>query len=418
MNLDYFKMTPVRNLSTDVELNNVSIRDLVDLIRNENVQHYVNQLYNFDRDENVNITNIKRAFKVIKSHVERFNRKRLLVQNNNVDVEVLHHQEIQKSLFNFQISNCIDEDTGENIQNASCVAIYNSIGQFYDDRKLKRYLNYLKDNNLHDILSSVNHSWKDYYNRAEYVPLNVFRTLYDGEYYFAKSINKQGYKEYGIGEVFVIAILEHIALQKQNNSISFTIDKLSLSESEIDFQVSSNEAYQTENGALLPSMRIYSKDDGETGISISSMIKFRYSVEREEYLYFYTRKDKNLDIHEKVSFNHTVSENTFVEKFSAIKDIYYNYQNIVTDIDLFSQVGNLQELLARLEQKIESNNSPFREVQSVRDLFKRDSIRHIENLASLLEYCGQIETLELDYDIESKLRYLISNLLIYNKADY
>ena len=66
-------------------------------------------------------------------------------------------------------------------------------------------------------------------------------------------------------------------------------------------------------------------------------------------------------------------------------------------------------------QKIINNNSPFKGVQKLKDLFQRSTSQHIDNLAKLLEICQKAEMIDMDYDLKFKLRYLISNVLLYGK---
>ena len=71
-----------------------------------------------------------------------------------------------------------------------------------------------------------------------------------------------------------------------------------------------------------------------------------------------------------------------------------------------------------IEEKIISNNSPFKEVKELKSLFTRSTSQHIDNLAKLLEVCQKAEMINMDYDIKFKLRYLISNVLLYGKNSY
>lgn len=76
------------------------------------------------------------------------------------------------------------------------------------------------------------------------------------------------------------------------------------------------------------------------------------------------------------------------------------------------------ELRAKIEEKVISNNSPFKGITELKKLFERSASQHIDNLAKLLEICQKAEMVDMDYDLKFKLRYIISNTLLYGKNNY
>mgnify|MGYP003563789231 FL=1 len=90
----------------------------------------------------------------------------------------------------------------------------------------------------------------------------------------------------------------------------------------------------------------------------------------------------------------------------------------IKDFKGIANTNTPDELRAKIEEKIISNNSPFKEVKELKSLFTRSTSQHIDNLAKLLEVCQKAEMINMDYDIKFKLRYLISNVLLYGKNSY
>lgn len=76
---------------------------------------------------------------------------------------------------------------------------------------------------------------------------------------------------------------------------------------------------------------------------------------------------------------------------------------------------NYDELRAKIEERVTNRNSPFTNITQLVDLFKKEKVGHVDNLTSLLRLCGKAEMLDIDFDLKFKLRYIISNVLLYGK---
>ena len=55
-------------------------------------------------------------------------------------------------------------------------------------------------------------------------------------------------------------------------------------------------------------------------------------------------------------------------------------------------------------------------MRQLKDLFKRSTNVKVDNIATLLVLCGKAELLDMDYDLKFKLRYIISDILLYGKT--
>lgn len=104
--------------------------------------------------------------------------------------------------------------------------------------------------------------------------------------------------------------------------------------------------------------------------------------------------------------------------------MFGNQQNdkirIVKDDYFFLKQAKTPDILrAKIEHMLESNNSPFKNVKALRDLFKRENTGHVDNLVKLLQLCGKAEMIDINHELKFRLRYLISNVLLYgnNKLD-
>lgn len=84
----------------------------------------------------------------------------------------------------------------------------------------------------------------------------------------------------------------------------------------------------------------------------------------------------------------------------------------------YSKANSYDELRAKIEHKIKNTNSPFRKVKKLADLFSREKTGQINNLETLLKICAASNEIKIEYDLKFKLRYLISNVLLYNSNNY
>src|SRR5690606_34963619 len=123
-------------------------------------------------------------------------------------------------------------------------------------------------------------------------------------------------------------------------------------------------------------------------------------------------KDK---IEYKLSVSHTAGIDTVLKTFDNLHSVIYSINDYVKEFKGIASTHKPDQLRAKIEEKIISHNSPYKDVKELKDLFKRSTSQHIDNLAKLLEICQKAEMIDMDYDLKFKLRYLISNVLLYGK---
>ena len=127
-----------------------------------------------------------------------------------------------------------------------------------------------------------------------------------------------------------------------------------------------------------------------------------------------TKKEKPSNLVE----HHYEAVKNAVSQFKKVYNTIYSVDDYVKDFKGIAKTHSPDELRAKIEEKIVNNNSPFKGVQKLKDLFQRSTSQHIDNLANLLEICQKAEMIDMDYDLKFKLRYLISNTLLYGKNNY
>lgn len=386
--------------------------ELIGLIQNEEVKDYVIMKYELNEEVKIEFEKIDLLIPIIKKYVNRFSLIRLITTDNKVTTSFANNE------YNDVIFKIKDAKfDGVEVDELDAIGIYDSINMFYDGRRLSQYVNYLK-NGLRDpsLLSAVNKSWDTYYEKKDReLKPRVYRVLSDeaNNEYFLKGINSEKYKEYGVAETFVLTILELHKLSKIKNE-RFQLSAIALSESKIEIILRASNNTQIEKlGYVYPSITVRNEDQGNVSIGFYSSLEFKLAnVDENGTLHFFPNRQVK-DIKTQKTYDHRVTVQTFVDSYLDIGTFFHDASSFKDDFYFLKNSKSPDELRAKIEEKIVSNRSPFKGIKQLKDLFTRDKVGHIDNLTTLLKLCGRAEMIDMDYDLKFKLRYLISNVLLY-----
>lgn len=394
----------------------VSSEELLSLIRDEEVKRCVVEKYSLEEPIDVALPKIDLLTKIIKAYVNRFENKRAIVSEDNVTTSFIdnQHNDMQFTLINGNLD-------GLEFDELNAIAIYDSLKLFYDSRKLTQYITYLrKELRDKNLLDSLNKSWKNYFLEKEVQPNNkMFRLIYDkiDDIHYVKALNSDKFREFGIGETFAVTFLKLAELSKQNNN-TYYISSFALSESKIEIILrSSFQKIIPELGYVYPSITIRNDDQGNASFGIYSSLEFKLgNIDAEGQLHLFPNR-KVGDIETSRTYQHTVTAKTFVESFNQIDELFNEVDNFENDFYFLSEAVSPDQLRAKIAEKILSKRSPFKGIKELSDLFKRENVGHVDNLAKLLQLCGKAELIDMHFDLKFKLRYLMSNVLLYGKND-
>jgi hypothetical protein len=89
--------------------------------------------------------------------------------------------------------------------------------------------------------------------------------------------------------------------------------------------------------------------------------------------------------------------------------------DFITELAEVKRMKIADDLRAHIERKLINPNSPFKDLHSLRDIFKPKINNEITGFTKLLEMCNKAEELEIDYDLKEKLRYIISDIILNKK---
>lgn len=415
----YFKSRQY-SFSRDVSNDYIYSSDLLSLIRDGELKEFLINKYSLEEDLKISIDKVDRLFDTIEDYTNRFELIRLNVKDDKVTSFLEIDPETDKDEYYFNIKEGVDQD-GVIHESIKAMAIYDSLNLFYKGRNLSQYVRSLKNpnKNMKPLLEDLNNSWSRYFkNNEREAKERTFRLLKKEDKYFLKSINSDKYKEYGIAESFVIAMLELNKIQTKDPSLKFHISSVFLGESKIDLIISLNKKVRLEGaGFFSPSISIKNEDQGNTSLGVYNTLEFFPEKTQEGKIYLFPKKDDN-KIKNSKSVTHTASLEKVVEVYESISDVFEQLENYADDFSFYKGSASADVLRHRIAERLCGNNSYFKGLFSLQDLFTKDKTKHIENLEGLLRICGEAEKLDLDYDIKSRLRYIISDVLLYGKTKY
>ncbi len=415
-NIDYFK---ARTYSLkDVKSEGfIYSNDLLLLIKDDKLKQLIINKYDLDKNYKIEIEKIRVLYDLINQYSNRFTLIRLEAKESDVTCQLTFDIN-KKPVYGFTIKNGNEGEEFYDVIKAE--AIYDSINLFYKDKSLSQYVKSLSKNiSKRELLSDLNTSWSGYYrNNEKMAKTKLFRVLKYKNDYYLKSINSSLYKEYGIAESFVVATLELQKFKTLNPKTEFLISSISVSESKLNLIISQKKSIALGDlGFLRSSISVRNEDQGNTSFGVYNTLEFYSKSNRDEKIYLFPNRDEN-KINNSVVAKHIVSNDTFLSTFSNINELFNLGDQIKNDFQFFKGSQNYDELRSKIEQKIVTNNSPFKGIKQLKDLFSREKTGHVENLETLIKICAKSDSIEMDDDIKFKLRYLISNVLLYNSNNY
>ncbi|RZK27167.1 MAG: hypothetical protein EOO43_00495 [Flavobacterium sp.] len=388
------------------------------MIKENELKQLIINKYNLSDNVKIEIEKIDYLYDLVSQYSQRFTLMRLEAKESDVTCELIFDENNKNAAYIFTIKNGNEEELFYDSVQAE--AIYDSINLFYKDKSLSQYVKSLqKIPGKRRLMSDLNNSWSDYYKSNEKaVKTKLFRIIEHNDKFYLKSINSSLFKEYGIAESFVVAVLELNKIMVSNSDVDFKISSISISESKLDLIISQKKSVPLGDlGFLRSSISVRNEDQGNTSFGVYSTLEFFPKSNDSKKIYLFPKQDEN-KIRNSISSKHTVSNNAFLETFSKIGELFNLGEEMKNDFEFYKGSKSYDELRSKIEHRLITNNSPFKKIKELKDLFSREKTGHIDNLETLLRICAESDNIEMEYDLKFKLRYLISNVLLYNSNQY
>lgn len=414
---DYFK-------TETFSLHNIKSNDFIDsdellkLINDENLREKIINKYSLDKNYVVEIEKIEYLYQLIYQYSKKFNLIRLEAKESDVTCQLKFDTKDKKPAFIFKIKNGNEHELVYDLIEAE--GIYDSVALFYNSKSLSQYVKSMSKNyTKRELLADLNDSWAKYYEKnQESIKTKLFRILNYKDEYYLQSINSGAFKEYGIAESFVMTILELNKFKISNPNTEFLISSVSISESKLDLIISQKKSISLGDiGFLRSSISIRNEDQGNTSFGVYSTLEFFPSATEKNKIYLFPNRDESKIDNSKRS-SHTASAENFIETFANVSELFNAGEKLSAEFEFYSKADSYDELRAKIEHKIKNTNSPFKKIKKLSDLFSREKTGEINNLETLLRICAASNEIEMEYDLKFKLRYLISNVLLYNSSNY
>lgn len=396
--------------------NNVEFSKLLSLITEPTHIEFLNNRFNPDGEEfSINIGKVDIAFKAVKKWTTKYTYQNCALSGNEIDNYFLITEDedldaaLEDMIF---IIPQIEMDNGDVYQNVKCRSIYSSKDQFYEELKLSTHVNFLKKGRYNDQLKKVNAMWDGHEAFSKPKKYKILQNK--DKRWFLRSINSTGFQEYGTAFTFVFTVLLLDEITRSNPESKFIIELLDLSESKISMTVSQGHGAELEDlGHIKSSIVLTNNDLGKGSFKLTKNITLIPNIP-EGHTLSLTPPNKDNVNQIAVSVDHSTLLKTLNSKFSGLSTDFWSVEEFVDDYYTILKSKNAEGVRSAIEQKIE-NSTILNKFVEIKDLFKPNAAGVVDNMAKLINLCGRAEALDIDYDLKSKLREIISEVLFIRK---
>jgi hypothetical protein len=408
-----FKQKQVQ-LDTDSNSGKIKIEKLCSLIENHPYKEDVYRIFDIDsiRNEYISIDYVDLIYKKVNHYITKYRRYKIIAQTKDIDVyeEVIAGSSDTNIIFNFEEYVDIDEVK----VNLKTIALYDSKNTFLDEYAMTKYAN-----NLFKIgqASLANYNVQYFKEMAKntdgYNKEKSYRLVEHDNVNYLRGITSTRYYEYGIDFTFVVGMLSLHKNMKANPGIEYKIKNAAISESKLEMIVSEKHTKDAGKfGYVSTAVKITTNDLGTGSLNFVNVI----NVMQKDSTGFYLipKKDSIVENSSLVINHNTKPENVF----TALKDldgILNTTDSFIEELNAVKTIKTPDELRVKILAKIQSPRSSFKSIKKLSDIFGRKIDNEVSNFKKLLEMCNKAEELNIEYDLKDKLRYIISDIILYGK---
>ncbi|MGY4540031.1 hypothetical protein ACVW0P_004473 [Mucilaginibacter sp. UYNi724] len=367
-------------------------------------------------DETIVIGHIDQAFnriKEINKNFERFNIvghiKDITIRESKTPVANLSNP--LPLIFNFTEYKL----NGEENNDMDCYAIYDAKNTFFDAYEMSKFANHLYKTGLGSLAAHNLEFFKDRAsNDSKHDSKKSYRLVLNDNEVFFRGITSIGrYYEYGIDFTFVIAMLLLHQDIKRNEGNQYAITSAAVSESKLELIIADKNLKDGgEFGQVSSAIVVTTNDLGQGALNFTKIIRVGVRVDQGIYLY---PKSENAR-ENKLVINHSTGPDRAIKKIKEVQVLLNNTNEFITELHDINSIQKPEELRGRIFNRLNNPRSAFKDIHTVRDIFKTKINDEIKDFVKLLEMCNKAEELDIDYDLKEKLRYLISDIILNRKS--
>tara|TARA_B100000949_G_scaffold234977_1_gene255912 strand:+ start:1006 stop:2247 length:1242 start_codon:yes stop_codon:yes gene_type:complete len=401
-------------LNPDETTGRIKVGKLVGLLDNHPYKEALAEAFDIEtiKDEYIIIDYVDTVYNKIKKILTKYRRFNIVAQTKSIDVYEKTIDGNDEIVFKFE--EYIEDDVVEN--GLEAISIYGSKNSFLDEYEMTKYAN-----NLFRIRQPqlANYNVQFFKRLAEesdeHNKERSYRLVEDADNTYVRGIvSTQRYHEYGVDFAFVAAMIILHENMKRNKGLEYEIRYAAINESKLEIMV--DEKYTRDAGAfgtVASAIKIETNDLGNGALKFTNIIKVLQK--RGKGFYLMPRTDSTFD-NGSLSISHTTKPKNVFAALNDMDSILNTSQQFIDELNGIKSIKTPDELRTKILFKLKNRRSPFKNIKELTDIFNRKIDNEINKFSKLLEMCNKAEELNLEFDLKDKLRYIISDIILYNKT--
>lgn len=393
----------------------IKVEKLCSLIENHPYKDEIYKIFEVDtmKDEYISIDYVDLIYRKILYFTSNYKRYKISAETKNIDVfeESVKATDEPNIIFKFEEYIEVDEVK----EDLKAISIYDSKNTFLDQYEMTKYANNLFKLGHADL---ARYNVQHFKNKAKENEIfnkeKSFRLVdYENKTYL-RGVTSLRYYEYGIDFTFVVGMLSLHKNMKANPGTEYKIKSAAVSESKLE--VIAAEKYVKDGGSfgqVSTAIKITTNDLGTGSLNFVNIISVNQNGQKGFYLI--PKKDSIIENNSLIINHNTKPENVFL-LLGQMDNILNTTESFIKEINSIKSIKTPDELRVKILTKINSPRSVFKTMKNLSDIFNRKINNEISNFSKLIEMCNKAEELDLEYDLKDKLRYIISDIILYGNS--
>lgn len=367
------------------------------------------------KNEVIAIDYIDTVYKRIKHFSSNY--KRMLIKAEIKHINVFEEMLVIKGEKKKEIIFHFDEyvDVDEVKKNLKTVAKYDSKNTYLDEYVMTKYANNLFKNGLSNLARQNIQYFKDLASSSDnYNKHRSYRLVEnDGIIYLRGITSIDKYYEYGVDFAFVATMLAFHGFMKKNQGVEYEIKSAHINESKLEIIVAEKFKKDAgEFGKVSTAIKVSTNDLGQGSLNFLNIIK----VGKTDKNGFYLFPKQNRFENNRVIISHTTKPENVFATLKTLENVFNTSDKFIEELKETKTIKTPDELRMKIQAKIDGPRSSFGHIKKLSDIFKTKIDNEITNFSKLLEMCNKAEELEIDFDLKDKLRYIISDIILYGNT--
>lgn len=395
----------------------LKVEKLWELMLNHPYQDEMSKAFDIDKikDEFITIDFVDTIYKRVNHFSAKY--KRSLIRAQIKDINIFEEEMIidgkkeKEIIFYFDEYVVIDEVH----QNLKTVARYDSKNTYLDEYVMTKYANNLFKKGLSDLARQNIQYFKDLAASSDnYNKHRSYRLVEnDGITYLRGITSIDKYYEYGVDFAFVISMLIFHDFMKKNKGVEYKITSAHINESKFELIVADKFKKEAgEFGKVSTAIKVATNDLGQGSLNFLNII----NVGKTNKDGFYLFPKQNPFESNRLNISHTTKPETVATILKNMDNVLNTSEKFIKELMEVKTIKTPDELRMKIQAKIDSPRSHFSTIKKLSDIFKGKIDNDITNFSKLLEMCNKAEELEIEFDLKDKLRYIISDIILYGNV--